>query len=159
MGVRQGNRILHPCPPDVGLSGDDGCSVLATHVGLSETWGTLFWGPYNKDPTFKGTILGSPIFGNPHVLKGGEGGSPRPPNPPFDNGAHQRNQKEAGCSKTSTYFKHRHCHCHSSHCNTTVMVRTSATKADPSSPHVVHDIVASEETDSSEQLRSRLSFS
>ena len=26
---------------------------------------TLFWGPYNKDPTIKGTILGSPIFGNP----------------------------------------------------------------------------------------------
>ena len=22
--------------------------------------GTLFWGPYNKDPTIKGAILGSP---------------------------------------------------------------------------------------------------
>ena len=31
---------------------------------------TLFWGPYNKDPTMKGTILGSPIFGNPHLLCG-----------------------------------------------------------------------------------------
>ena len=29
--------------------------------------GTLFWGPYNKDPTIWGTILGSPIFGNPHI--------------------------------------------------------------------------------------------
>ena len=29
--------------------------------------GTLFWGPYNKDP---GTILGSPIFGNPIMVYG-----------------------------------------------------------------------------------------
>ena len=29
--------------------------------------GTLFGGPYNKDPTIKGTILGSPVFGNPHI--------------------------------------------------------------------------------------------
>ena len=29
--------------------------------------GTLFWRPYNKDPTIWGTILGSPIFGNSHV--------------------------------------------------------------------------------------------
>ena len=28
--------------------------------------GTLFWGPYNKDPTISGTISGSPIFGNAH---------------------------------------------------------------------------------------------
>ena len=28
--------------------------------------GTLFWGPYNKDPTIWGTILGPPIFGNSH---------------------------------------------------------------------------------------------
>ena len=27
--------------------------------------GTLFWGPYNKDPTIQGTTLGSPNFGNP----------------------------------------------------------------------------------------------
>ena len=26
--------------------------------------GGLFAGPYNKDPTIKGTIFGSPIFGN-----------------------------------------------------------------------------------------------
>ena len=30
---------------------------------------TLFWGPYNKDPTVYGTILGSPIFGNSHILQ------------------------------------------------------------------------------------------
>ena len=30
--------------------------------------GTLFWGPYNKDPTVWGTILESPIFGNSHVF-------------------------------------------------------------------------------------------
>ena len=33
--------------------------------------GTLTWGPYNKDPTIIwGTILGSPIFGNPRMFKG-----------------------------------------------------------------------------------------
>ena len=45
---------------------------------ISPTWefpktrGTLFWGPYNKDPTIWGTILGSPTFGNSHIsgLKG-----------------------------------------------------------------------------------------
>ena len=26
--------------------------------------GTLFWGPYHKDPTIWATILGTPIFGN-----------------------------------------------------------------------------------------------
>ena len=30
--------------------------------------GTLFWGPYNNDPTNSSTILGSPIFGNSRVL-------------------------------------------------------------------------------------------
>ena len=30
--------------------------------------GTLFGGPYNKDPTILGTILGSPIFGNSHMV-------------------------------------------------------------------------------------------
>ena len=29
--------------------------------------GTSFWGPYSKDPTIQGTILGSPIFGNSHI--------------------------------------------------------------------------------------------
>ena len=27
----------------------------------------LLWGPYNKDPTSWGTILGSPIFGSPPI--------------------------------------------------------------------------------------------
>ena len=30
--------------------------------------GTLFWGPYNKNPTTWATKLGSPIFGNSHVV-------------------------------------------------------------------------------------------
>ena len=30
--------------------------------------GTLFWGPYNKDPTMQGYILGSPVFGNAHIV-------------------------------------------------------------------------------------------
>ena len=29
--------------------------------------GTLFGSPYNRDPITSGTILGSPIFGNPHL--------------------------------------------------------------------------------------------
>ena len=28
-----------------------------------------FGGPYNKDPTIWGTILRSPIFGNPHIVQ------------------------------------------------------------------------------------------
>ena len=42
-------------------------------LGLGFIWefptirGTVFWGPYNKDPTIQGTILGSPIFGNSHL--------------------------------------------------------------------------------------------
>ena len=36
-------------------------------VGLSEDKGYLFCGPYIEDLTVQGTILGSPIFGNPHV--------------------------------------------------------------------------------------------
>ena len=30
--------------------------------------GALFWGPYNKDPTIWGSILGSPIFGNSRII-------------------------------------------------------------------------------------------
>ena len=29
--------------------------------------GTLFWGPYNKDPTILGAVLGPPIFGNSYL--------------------------------------------------------------------------------------------
>ena len=32
---------------------------------VSEIRGNLVWGPYNKDPTIWGTMLESPIFGNP----------------------------------------------------------------------------------------------
>ena len=31
--------------------------------------GTLFWFPYNKDPTIWGIIFGSPIFGNSHICR------------------------------------------------------------------------------------------
>ena len=34
---------------------------------LPKIRGTLFWGPYTKDPTIQGTIVGSSIFGNSHV--------------------------------------------------------------------------------------------
>ena len=36
-------------------------------MGVSNSKGYLFWGPYNKDPTISGTLLGSPVFGNPHI--------------------------------------------------------------------------------------------
>ena len=36
-------------------------------MGVSENRGYLILGPYNKDPTIYGTILGSPIFGNSHI--------------------------------------------------------------------------------------------
>ena len=39
-------------------------------MGVSANWGTLLWGPYNKDPTIEGTILGCPIFGNSHITTG-----------------------------------------------------------------------------------------
>ena len=40
---------------------------IETHVGVSENRGTLFRGPYNKDPSIYDTILGSPIFGTPPI--------------------------------------------------------------------------------------------
>ena len=41
-------------------------------MGVSDYRGTVFGGPYNKDSTISGTILGSPIFGNAliPVIKG-----------------------------------------------------------------------------------------
>ena len=47
-------------------------------LGVSENRGTLFGGPYNKDPTISGTILGPPIFGNSHTL------NPKPERPLID---------------------------------------------------------------------------
>ena len=38
-------------------------------MGVSENRGTLFWGPYNNDPTIEGTVLGSLIFGNSHIVQ------------------------------------------------------------------------------------------
>ena len=32
------------------------------HVRVSENRGALFWGPYNKDPTISGAILGSRLI-------------------------------------------------------------------------------------------------
>ena len=41
--------------------------TLAVDMGVSENEGYLKVGPYNEDPTIEGTILGSSIFGNPHI--------------------------------------------------------------------------------------------
>ena len=36
-------------------------------MGVTENRGSLFGGPYNKDPTIYGSIFGPPIFGNSHM--------------------------------------------------------------------------------------------
>ena len=58
----------------VGVSWMQGCVIVRFCFGRAwrliwdfpKIRGTLFWRPYNKDPTSWGTILGFPIFGNPH---------------------------------------------------------------------------------------------
>ena len=42
-------------------------ALLATDMGVSENKGYLIGGPYNKDPTIGGIVLGSSISGNPHI--------------------------------------------------------------------------------------------
>ena len=50
---------------DLGSRREEGEDSL--HLGVSDIRGTLHWGPYNKDPTIEGTILGCLIFGNFHI--------------------------------------------------------------------------------------------
>ena len=42
-------------------------SLLYTKWEFPKIRGTFFLGPYNKDPTIWGTILGSPMFGNSQI--------------------------------------------------------------------------------------------
>ena len=50
-----------------------------------------FAGPYNKDPTIQGAILGSPIFGNSHI---GVSGNPACwPRPRKDGEGHERQNR------------------------------------------------------------------
>ena len=40
-------------------------TIVGDYIGATiapEIRGTSFWGPYNKDPTISGTLLGSPHF-------------------------------------------------------------------------------------------------
>ena len=64
-------------------------ALKAGNMGLSENRGTLFWGSYNQDRTIKGTISGSPTFGNP-ICDGephpNEVRSPREPDPRLPGG-------------------------------------------------------------------------
>ena len=54
-----------PSPPRRAHARD----IAYCHMGVSENLGgALFWGPYNKDPTISGTVFGSPIFGNSHII-------------------------------------------------------------------------------------------
>ena len=40
------------------------------YLGVSQNWGYLFGGPYNKDYSILGSILGSPYFGKlPFILE------------------------------------------------------------------------------------------
>ena len=55
---------------DSSSCGQKECRNLNVWVAIwdfPKSRGALLWGPYNKDPTISGTILGSPIFGNPHL--------------------------------------------------------------------------------------------
>ena len=57
-----GNQVVHVVGPSSeapNVIGDTGARKR----------GTLFWGPYNKDPTIQDAILGSPIFGNSHTAQ------------------------------------------------------------------------------------------
>ena len=58
--------------------------VAVALLGVSETTEYLIWGPYNKDPTIKGTIFGSPIFGIPYFLL-----NPKPKSPKFRTESHE----------------------------------------------------------------------
>ena len=50
----------HPAPSTLDLVLRSSKTFFA-HMGVSENRGTLFWGPYNKDPTFRVPYLG-PLF-------------------------------------------------------------------------------------------------
>ena len=66
---------IAPFGAGIELGPGDVCSGRSDEVGfcimLKPTWefpkirGTSFWGPYSKDPTIQGTILGSPILETP----------------------------------------------------------------------------------------------
>ena len=47
--------------PKLAYNGIDGGNWLE-YMGISESRGYPIWGPYNKDPTIFGTMLGSPIL-------------------------------------------------------------------------------------------------
>ena len=67
-------KLLHWTGPRRNLGCCESVGLLLSglvfqNLGVSENGGTLFGGPNNKDPTIWGTILGSPIFGNSHLLQ------------------------------------------------------------------------------------------
>ena len=55
-----------PDPQDYGFQAG-GTRKPQGYGSFRKLGGTLFWGPYHKDPTIWGAILGSPIFGNSHI--------------------------------------------------------------------------------------------
>ena len=63
------DRLLGKCIPH----------GLLTKWEFPKIRGTLFWGPYNKDPTVSGAILRSPISGNSQIGPVAE--TPKPSKP------------------------------------------------------------------------------
>ena len=47
-----------------------GALLCLTNWEFPKIRGTVFWGPYHKDPTIQGTVLGSPNFGNSQLGQG-----------------------------------------------------------------------------------------
>ena len=67
VGSRVYRAVSLPAHPSLCNRARASAKATVTRQGsFRKIRGTLIWGPYNKDPTIKGTILGSPIFGNPH---------------------------------------------------------------------------------------------
>ena len=60
------DTISHEVAADMSLEkvGKDGLPGRVALDGSFQIRGTVFWSPYNKDPTIRGTILGPPILGN-----------------------------------------------------------------------------------------------
>ena len=61
-------RTPTPEAPDLKLKAIHVVALVVSDMGVSEKSGYLnfFGGPYNKDPTLQGAILGSLILGNSH---------------------------------------------------------------------------------------------
>ena len=61
--------MVRSTPSESLLSGNPWVfGILEFQMGVSESKAYLTWGPYTKDPTTKGAVLGSPVFGDSHFV-------------------------------------------------------------------------------------------